>query len=467
MIQQNPISKIFNLKNKVVVLTGSSGRLGSEYAHILSQAGANIVLIDINSKLNKRLEKLIQKKYHTKTLALTVDISKSEEINKMVKNILKIYGHIDILINNAFYNPNQSKSSAAGFEKFPIELWNDVLKVNLTGVFLCCQSIGKVMIKQNNGVIINISSIYGMIGADQRIYGSSGLNSPVSYAASKGAIINLTRYLAAYWRGKNIRVNSLSLGGVEDKKYMSKEFIKNVNMPNNTGTKINNDTNNTLNLLVKGTDDKLVSVDDLASQSNADFNTSLVNENYIPPLSTTQKTADETLPKVVFAKVSTSNKSMSELAFERTDSTRKGSALNNPYAQQLANLAGAPYSISAQLEMPLSIRSNNIERILSSSVEPITDSMPVRLPAKLLTSVYPKYPNTAKRKRIETDIEVTFTIDTNGYIRDIQYNGNGRVNYFRNTIRSSLKKWRFTPASFNNKPVESTMSKIFSFSIAK
>ena len=227
MIQQNPISKIFNLKNKVVVLTGSSGRLGSEYAHILSQAGANVVLIDINSKLNKRLEKLIQKKYHTKTLALTVDISKSEEINKMVKNILKIYGHIDILINNAFYNPNQSKSSAAGFEKFPIELWNDVLKVNLTGVFLCCQSIGKVMIKQNKGVIINISSIYGMIVSDQRIYGSSGLNSPVSYAASKGAIINLTRYLAAYWRGKNIRVNSLSLGGVEDKKYMSKEFIKN------------------------------------------------------------------------------------------------------------------------------------------------------------------------------------------------------------------------------------------------
>ena len=224
MIQQNPISKIFNLKNKVVVLTGSSGRLGSEYAHILSQAGANVVLIDINSKLNKRLEKLIQKKYHTKTLALTVDISKSEEINKMVKNILKIYGHIDILINNAFYNPNQSKSSAAGFEKFPIELWNDVLKVNLTGVFLCCQSIGKVMIKQNNGVIINISSIYGMIGADQRIYGSSGLNSPVSYAASKGAIINLTRYLAAYWQGKGIRVNTLSPGGVE--KGQDKDFIK-------------------------------------------------------------------------------------------------------------------------------------------------------------------------------------------------------------------------------------------------
>ena len=80
------------------------------------------------------------------------------------------------------------------------------------------------MIKQNNGVIINISSIYGMIGADQRIYGSSGLNSPVSYAASKGAIINLTRYLAAYWQGKGIRVNTLSPGGVE--KGQDKDFIK-------------------------------------------------------------------------------------------------------------------------------------------------------------------------------------------------------------------------------------------------
>jgi len=227
MTQQKSISKIFNLKNKVVVLTGSSGRLGSEYTHILSQAGANVVLIDINSKVNKKFEKLIQKKYHTKPLALTIDISKVNEIEKMKKNILKTYGHIDILINNAFYNPNQSKFSSVGFEEFPIELWNEVLAVNLTGVFLCCQSIGKIMVKQKSGVIINISSIYGMIGADQRIYGSSGLNSPVSYAASKGAIINLTRYLAAYWHGKNIRVNSLSLGGVEDKKYMSKEFIKN------------------------------------------------------------------------------------------------------------------------------------------------------------------------------------------------------------------------------------------------
>ena len=86
--------------------------------------------------------------------------------------------------------------------------------------------IKKIIVKQKTGVIVNVSSIYGMSGADQRIYGESNLNSPVSYAASKGGIINLTRYLAAYWNKKNIRVNTLTLGGVQDNSYQSKNFIK-------------------------------------------------------------------------------------------------------------------------------------------------------------------------------------------------------------------------------------------------
>ena len=81
------------------------------------------------------------------------------------------------------------------------------------------------MAKQKNGVIVNISSIYGMTGADQRIYDKSNLNSPVSYAASKGGIVNLTRYLAAYWHKKNVRVNTLTLGGVKDESYQNKKFV--------------------------------------------------------------------------------------------------------------------------------------------------------------------------------------------------------------------------------------------------
>ena len=96
----------------------------------------------------------------------------------------------------------------------------------MTGVYLCSQEFGKIMSKQKKGVIINISSIYGMVGADQRIYGNNKLNLPVSYAASKGAILNLTRYLAAYWHGQNIRVNTLTLGGVQDTRYQDKKFIE-------------------------------------------------------------------------------------------------------------------------------------------------------------------------------------------------------------------------------------------------
>ena len=90
------------------------------------------------------------------------------------------------------------------------------MDVNLSSVFNCCKVFGSQMVKQRRGTIVNIASIYGMVGTDQRIYGNSKINSPASYAAAKGGIINLTRYLAAYWHKKNIRVNTLTPGGVLD-----------------------------------------------------------------------------------------------------------------------------------------------------------------------------------------------------------------------------------------------------------
>ena len=213
MNKENIIYDLFQLENKTVVLTGSSGRLGSQYAHILSASGANVVLVDKEIKKNKKLEQELIKKYNTKAVAYTADISNKKDVIKMKNAIVKKFKKIDVLINNAFYNPNQSKYSSVSLEKFPLELWNEVINVNLSGVFLCSQEIGSVMAKQKTGVIVNIASIYGLVGADQRIYGKSKLNSPVSY-------------LAAYWHGKNVRVNTLSLGGVLDKSYMDKSFIK-------------------------------------------------------------------------------------------------------------------------------------------------------------------------------------------------------------------------------------------------
>jgi len=163
--------KNFNLKNKVIVLTGSAGRLGSNFAEILSEAGANLILVDLNEKKNLKLKKQLRKKFSVKIETYSIDISSRNELQKLKKDVIKKYGKIDGLINNAFFSPRKAiKKSASKFEEFPVGTWNEMLNVNLTGVFLCCQVIGKEMAKRRNGVIINISSIYGMVGADQRIY---------------------------------------------------------------------------------------------------------------------------------------------------------------------------------------------------------------------------------------------------------------------------------------------------------
>jgi len=145
----------------------------------------------------------------------------------MTQDVIKKFKKIDGLVNNAVFHPKiKGGNIAKPFESFPTDLWDNAISVNLTGIFLLCQEIGKIMVKQKSGVIVNISSIYGMRGADQRIYGKSKLDSPVSYAVTKGALLNLTRYLAAYWHRKNIRVNTLTIGGVQVNSYMDKDFIK-------------------------------------------------------------------------------------------------------------------------------------------------------------------------------------------------------------------------------------------------
>src|SRR5574337_160326 len=224
----NDANNLFSLKNKTVILTGSAGRLGTRFANVLSSAGANVVLVDIEKSSNKKLEQELIAKYKTDPISLNLDISNQNDVKKLTKTVLSKYHKIDVLINNAHFIPRNHPKRDAPFEEYPLELWDETITTNLRGLFLCCKEIGKTMLTQKKGVIINISSIYGIAGADQRIYGKSRLNSPAFYAATKGAMVNLTKYLAAYWQGKNIRVNTLTLGGVFDEKlHQDKSFIKN------------------------------------------------------------------------------------------------------------------------------------------------------------------------------------------------------------------------------------------------
>ena len=230
MKRVDDISKLFDIKNKNIVITGSSGLLGSQYAHTLSAVGANVILVDLAPSKNKKLEHSIVKKYGTKARSYVADISNLQEVKKLAQNVLKDFKKIDGLVNNAAYTSKgakeQSDNTSVPFENFPVKIWQKSIDINLTGVFFCSQVFGKMMVKQGKGVMVNIASTYGLVGADQRIYGKSGLNLPISYAATKGAVVNLTRYLAAYWSRKNIRVNTLSPGGVLDTTYQDKKFIK-------------------------------------------------------------------------------------------------------------------------------------------------------------------------------------------------------------------------------------------------
>lgn len=219
------VSQWYNLKGKVVILTGAAGRLGRHYAEVLSEAGADVVLFDLDARACERFASELAERYGTHPWGSKVDIRKKAEVDAAVEVVASRYGRIDILINNAAAcQVTVFNGQVCGFEEFPLEAWQENLDVNLTGAFLCCQAVGKRMVAQGGGVILNIGSVYGVVACDQRIYGQSKINSSIAYATTKSGLVNFTRYLASYWQGKNIRVNCLSPGGVYVQQ--SPEFVE-------------------------------------------------------------------------------------------------------------------------------------------------------------------------------------------------------------------------------------------------
>lgn len=210
----------FDVEGRTVLITGGAGLLGAAYAKALSRAGASVVIADIDLGAAERVAQTLK----TPTAcALHIDVTDPLSVDKTVKDIVSWFGTIDGLVNNAAldpkFDPAHLDDRSNSFEDYPVELWNRELAVNLTGQFLCAQSVGRIMRDQKQGSIVNISSIYGLVGPDQRLYrepGSLGSakTKPVTYAVSKSGVIGLTRYLAAYWAGQGIRVNTLTLGGV-------------------------------------------------------------------------------------------------------------------------------------------------------------------------------------------------------------------------------------------------------------
>ena len=219
------IEKWYNLKGKTVFLTGATGMLGKYYSNVLSEVGCNVIIVDLDKNKCNSIAEELNNKYNVNAFGMAIDITNKNEVFSGVSEIVKRFNNIDILINNAAAEQvTYVDGKYVEFENFPLELWQSNMAVNLTGPFLCCQAIGKEMIRQGKGVILNIGSVYGVVACDQRIYGDSKLNSSIAYATTKSGILNFTRYLASYWQGKNIRVNCLSPGGIHNNQ--KKEFVE-------------------------------------------------------------------------------------------------------------------------------------------------------------------------------------------------------------------------------------------------
>jgi NAD(P)-dependent dehydrogenase (short-subunit alcohol dehydrogenase family) len=208
----------FCLDKKVVVVTGGTGILGSLYCKRLAEAGAKVVIADIDKSKCESLANEINVTGQCSSVAMAVDLSNESSVVQWAKRIIDELGTVDVLINNA---AAKSPNFFAPLDSFPLEDWNKVMAVNVTGIFLASRELGSFMAKQGKGSIINISSIYGLVGPDQRIYEGSwyedlggAINTPLIYSASKGAVIAMTKYMATYWGCRGVRTNTLTPGGV-------------------------------------------------------------------------------------------------------------------------------------------------------------------------------------------------------------------------------------------------------------
>ena len=205
-----------DLGGRVVIITGAANILGPEFAAALAEYGAQSALVDVNAEACARVADQIQEDYGAKTMPIVADVSSESAVVDMVEQVQSAFGQIDVLINAA---ATKTANYFKPLIEYALEDWDEVMAVNLTGMFLCTKHILPHFIERKQGNIINISSIYGVLGPDPRIYEGSRyldqqINTPPIYSASKAGVVGFTRYLATTLAACNVRANCITPGGV-------------------------------------------------------------------------------------------------------------------------------------------------------------------------------------------------------------------------------------------------------------
>jgi len=194
------------LKDKIIIITGGSGLIGKELVTDINRKGGKAINADIGVETNLQ------------SGTIQMDITNDQSIQNGINLIVEEFGRIDGLVNNAY---PRTKDWGTKFEDIDPESWRANIDMQLNSYFVCSQKVLKIMITQNSGSIVNIASIYGVVGNDFTLYEEYGGTSPAAYSAIKGGLINFTRYLASYYGNKGIRINCVSPGGIFDHQHPS------------------------------------------------------------------------------------------------------------------------------------------------------------------------------------------------------------------------------------------------------
>ncbi len=211
--------KLFDLAGRVAVVTGGVGLLGKYFCAGLADHGARVAVVDLDGGKCAAFAGELTKTYGTGAIGVACDITDPRQVRTMADKVEAELGPVAILHNNAQGLSEDLDRYFAPMGQFTLETWREVMAVNLDAAFICAQEIGGRMAVRGGGSIIQTGSIYGILGPDQRIYEGSeyhgrAIGTPAIYSASKAGLNGLTRYLAAYWGHRNVRVNTLTPGGV-------------------------------------------------------------------------------------------------------------------------------------------------------------------------------------------------------------------------------------------------------------
>ena len=208
------VRELANLSGRTALVTGGGGQIGAAMCAALAEMGANVAILDIDAEAGQRVAHELMGKHGVRALTLDVDLLEEEQILSVPEKLLESFEGLDILINNAaLVGTSDLEGWAVPFLQQSSQTWRMALEVNLTAPFVLVQSCTELLRQSGLGCIINVGSIYGLVGPDNRLYEGTQLGNPAAYSASKGGLLQFTRWLATVL-APDIRVNSITPGGV-------------------------------------------------------------------------------------------------------------------------------------------------------------------------------------------------------------------------------------------------------------